>query len=50
MNDGHRFDCLAPDPRPKVTAKPRVSKFAKLRGRATVHMKTGDILALTRAG
>ena len=33
----------------KVTAKPRDSKFAKLRGRATVRMKTEDILALTRA-
>jgi AbrB family looped-hinge helix DNA binding protein len=33
----------------KVTAKPRTSKFAKLRGRATVRMKTEDILALTRA-
>lgn len=29
-------------------AKPRASKFAKLRGRATVRMKTEDILALTR--
>ena len=34
----------------KVTAKPRTSKFAKFRGRATVRMKTEDILALTRAG
>ena len=33
----------------KVTAKPHASKFAKLRGRATVRMKTEDILALTRA-
>ena len=33
----------------KVTAKARASKFAKLRGRATVRMKTEDILALTRA-
>jgi antitoxin PrlF len=33
----------------KVTGKPRASKFAKLRGRATVRMKTEDILALTRA-
>jgi AbrB family looped-hinge helix DNA binding protein len=33
----------------KVIAKPRASKFAKLRGRATVRMKTEDILALTRA-
>jgi AbrB family looped-hinge helix DNA binding protein len=32
----------------KVTAKPRASKFARFRGRATVHMKTEDILALTR--
>ncbi len=32
----------------KITAKPRASKFAKLRGRATVRMKTEDILALTR--
>ena len=30
------------------TRKPRSSKFAGLRGRATVHMKTEDILALTR--
>jgi AbrB family looped-hinge helix DNA binding protein len=29
-------------------AKPRPSKFAKLRGRATVRMTTEDILALTR--
>lgn len=29
--------------------KPRPSKFAKLRGRATVTMKTEEILALTRA-
>jgi antitoxin PrlF len=33
----------------KVAAKARVSKFAKLRGRATVRMKTEDILALTRS-
>jgi antitoxin PrlF len=33
----------------KVAAKPHTSKFAKLRGRATVRMKTEDILALTRA-
>ncbi|MHB8477786.1 MAG: AbrB/MazE/SpoVT family DNA-binding domain-containing protein [Steroidobacteraceae bacterium] len=33
----------------RINAKPRASKFAKLRGRATVHMKTEDILALTRA-
>jgi antitoxin PrlF len=32
----------------KVPAKPPASKFAKLRGRATVRMKTEDILALTR--
>lgn len=29
--------------------KPRPSKFSKLRGRATVTMKTEEILALTRA-
>ncbi len=29
--------------------KPQSSKFAKLRGRATVTMKTEEILALTRA-
>ncbi len=29
--------------------KPRKSKFARLRGRATVRMKTEEILALTRA-
>jgi antitoxin PrlF len=29
--------------------KPRVSKFAKLRGRATVRMTTEEILELTRA-
>jgi antitoxin PrlF len=28
--------------------KPRASKFAKLRGRATIRMKTEEILALTR--
>jgi AbrB family looped-hinge helix DNA binding protein len=33
----------------KGAVKPRGSKFAKLRGRATVRMKTEDILALTRA-
>jgi antitoxin PrlF len=33
----------------KITKKPRASKFAKFRGRATVRMKTEDILALTRA-
>jgi AbrB family looped-hinge helix DNA binding protein len=32
----------------KVAAKPRASQFAKFRGRATVRMKTEDILALTR--
>ena len=32
----------------KGAAKPRTSKFAKFRGRATVRMKTEDILALTR--
>lgn len=32
----------------KQGAKPRRSAFAKLRGRATVKMKTEDILALTR--
>jgi antitoxin PrlF len=32
----------------KARAKPRTSKFAKLRGRATVRMKTEEILALTR--
>jgi antitoxin PrlF len=31
-----------------ATEKPRRSKFAKLRGRATVRMSTEDILALTR--
>jgi antitoxin PrlF len=30
------------------SAKPRAGKFAKLRGRATVRMKTEEILALTR--
>ncbi len=30
--------------------QPRTSKFAKLRGRATVRMTTEEILALTRAG
>ena len=34
----------------KVSAKPRASKFARYRGRATVRMKTEDILALTRGG
>jgi antitoxin PrlF len=32
----------------KANAKPPVSKFAKLRGRATVRMSTEEILALTR--
>jgi AbrB family looped-hinge helix DNA binding protein len=32
----------------KVTAKPRASRFARFRGRATVRMKTEEILALTR--
>jgi antitoxin PrlF len=32
----------------KSRGKRPPSKFAKLRGRATVHMKTEDILALTR--
>jgi antitoxin PrlF len=32
----------------RQSAKPRASKFAKLRGRATVRMKTEEILALTR--
>jgi antitoxin PrlF len=31
-----------------ANAKPRGSKFAKLRGRATVRMSTEEILALTR--
>ena len=30
--------------------KPRPSRFAKLRGRATVRMRTEEILALTRGG
>jgi AbrB family looped-hinge helix DNA binding protein len=34
----------------KVSKKRRVSKFAKLRGRATVRMTTEEILELTRAG
>jgi AbrB family looped-hinge helix DNA binding protein len=34
----------------KRRAKPRQSAFARLRGRATVKMKTEEILALTRAG
>jgi antitoxin PrlF len=32
----------------KSRAKAPVSKFSKLRGRATVRMRTEDILALTR--
>ncbi len=32
----------------KRRAKPRPSVFARLRGRATVKMRTEDILALTR--
>jgi AbrB family looped-hinge helix DNA binding protein len=32
----------------KVSAKPRASRFARYRGRATVRMKTEHILALTR--
>jgi len=32
----------------RPSPKPRPSKFAKLRGRATVRMKTEEILALTR--
>ena len=34
--------------RAKSGKRPRASVFAKLRGRATVHMKTEDIMALTR--
>jgi AbrB family looped-hinge helix DNA binding protein len=34
----------------KSGTKLRASRFAKLRGRATVKMKTEDILALTRKG
>jgi AbrB family looped-hinge helix DNA binding protein len=34
----------------KTRTKAPVSKFAKLRGRATVRMKTEEILALTRGG
>ena len=33
----------------RARAKPRTSKFAKLRARATVRLKTEEILALTRA-
>jgi antitoxin PrlF len=32
----------------KRSAKPRLSVFARLRGRATVKMKTEEILSLTR--
>jgi antitoxin PrlF len=32
----------------KTGAKPRMSKFARLRGRATIRMSTEEILALTR--
>jgi len=32
----------------KTDTRPKVSKFARLRGRATVHMSTEEILALTR--
>jgi hypothetical protein len=32
----------------KVSPRPRASKFARYRGRATVRMKTEEILALTR--
>jgi antitoxin PrlF len=32
----------------KANARPRMSKFAKLRGRATLRMSTEEILALTR--
>jgi antitoxin PrlF len=38
-------DVLRPAKRP---VKPRLSAFARLRGRATVRMKTEEILALTR--
>ena len=34
----------------KAGAKARASLFAKLRGRATVRMKTEQIMALTRGG
>jgi antitoxin PrlF len=33
----------------KASAKRRTSRFAKLRGRATVRMTTEEIIALTRA-
>jgi antitoxin PrlF len=32
----------------KTDTRPKASKFARLRGRATVHMSTEEILALTR--
>jgi antitoxin PrlF len=32
----------------KPSTKPKISRFAKLRGRATVRMTTEEILALTR--
>jgi antitoxin PrlF len=32
----------------KANARPKVSKFARLRGRATMGMSTEEILALTR--
>jgi antitoxin PrlF len=32
----------------KAAARSQMNKFAKLRGRATVRMKTEEILALTR--
>ena len=32
----------------EATTKPRLSKFAKFRGRATIRMSTEEILALTR--
>jgi antitoxin PrlF len=34
--------------RAATRAKPKASKFAKLRGRATIRLSTEDILALTR--
>ena len=42
--DGGEIAIRAAKPR----AKPSVSKFAKLRGRATVRMTTEQILSLTR--
>jgi antitoxin PrlF len=33
----------------KAGTKPRKSRFAKLRGRATIRMSTEEILALTRS-